>query len=1061
MRGGVGKSLTWIHLSDLHFGHGNEAPGRFDQKLVTRKIIEDATMVASELGPPDVVFVTGDIAFSASTDKEYPVAKLWLDELLGALSIGPDRVLLVPGNHDVDRKKAVEGLARNVHKLARTNPKEVDALLQNAVEMETIWPKLAAYQKFARAYGSPEIRPGKPFWTKELPSGLGPIMAIGLNTTLLSFDGGDSPENLALGLDQFQQAQQEAKRDALLFVLQHHPPGWLSDGKDLFALLADWPHILLSGHIHDQNGFIRLPLTSRGHLELVAGAGHQDAKEAGNHAYAWGRLTRDGLDYFPRAWFKNGVKFLDQRIDPPKDQEQYTPKLGKYVHVPRTKLPSALEKWLENTPTHAATTPSVDAITGPAPFAPPIAVPAPAPANPVIATFDPGRPHVHIPYPRKGDQVVGRSDALLKVREQLVQKRRTAIGHTAAFVGLGGLGKTQLAVEYAHAYKDEYPGGVYWFNADADLDRQLSQLAELARWASPLSEQRYKLEIATQQIRTRSNCLIIFDNVEDLAAIEFLLPESSATPHLLITSRVSQNGFDAVPIERLSEAESLEMLRNESGRSLDKPGDEEAALRIVQQLDGLPLVLELAGAYLRRFANVSWLAYADLLEKEGVKARGIRDGAFASFTKHSANLYATLHIEEAIFKDLPLLREALDLLAWSGSASMSRELLAFLLGTDSAELDVALGEAETLRILKREYETTDPSNARFQMHRLVREVRQAEVPLEHDPARWLPILVRLGDWFHALRDDFANLHPYEAELDHLEVWQSHAAQLGIMREVVRLLWLRAYPHYYRGPYQRANDMVQKALGLFEGAGVTDPEVRATLRNDLGTTLTDLRDHRKALACKQGALDIRLNVLGEKHPDTASLLNNIGVSLDYLGDHLKALEYKQRALDIQLNVLGEKHPDTATSLGSLGFTLDALGDHRKAFAHEQRALDIWLEIRGEKHPDTARAYNNIGYSFEKNGESAKARDHVMKALAIRRDILGDSHPETTSSWKNVVGMLQRQNKKATALGLIESDLKRFPNNSTLRRLKNELLGKRTAKDCGRSSASTKNAKTRKR
>ena len=674
------KGLTWIHISDLHFGHGT-ATTRFEQKLVTDGIIRDAETVAGELGPPDIVFVTGDIAFSASADKEYPAAEAWLDKLLAALKIGRERVLLVPGNHDVDRKKALEGTSRIAHKVLRGDPNEVDAFLDKVAEMEAIWPKLAAYQKFASAFGSPEINPAKPFWTKQLSTGLGPVEVIGLNTTLLSFDGGDSPENLALGLGQLQRALVDTKRDVLRIVLQHHPPGWLLDGKKLLAMLKEWPHLLLCGHVHDQHGLATVPLASRGNVELVAGAGHQDAREEGNHAYAWGRLTGDGLAYYPRAWLKGEMSFLAQRIRPEDDHKGYTPKLGEFARFPRVKLPEALSRWLVNSVGDAR--PATAAEPGP--------VPAPAPASPVVAPFDPANAYFSVPFRAKGDQVVGREDALRKVREQLVKGHRTAIGQTAAFVGLGGLGKTQLAVEYAHAYKDQYPGGVYWFNADGDLSAQLTRLAVAARWVSPASEPRFMLEIALHQIRNRSDCLIVFDNVEERAAIEALLPESTATPHLLITSRVPQFDFDPVPIDRLSDGQSLELLRIESRRSLDKAVDHEAALRIAKQLDGLPLALELAGAYLRRAQNVSWVSYADLLESEGLKARGLRDGPLASFTKHNADLYATLHIEESIFKDTPLLREALDVLAWSGSTSMGRGLLGFLLGVgDSAALDVAL-----------------------------------------------------------------------------------------------------------------------------------------------------------------------------------------------------------------------------------------------------------------------------------------------------------------------------------------------------------------------------------
>ena len=814
-------------------------------------------------------------------------------------------------------------------------------------------------------------------------------------------------------------------------------------------------------------------------------------------------------------------------------------------HPEETAKHEHLLKW-EST----AQIPTAGSITNSATFhlPPPDAVPAAATTGPVVATFDPAYPYFSVLYGAKGDQVIGRADALLMVREQLEKGRRTAIGQTAAFVGLGGLGKTQLAVEYAHAYKDSYPGGVYWFNADEDLDGQLTRLAVAARWVSEASEPRHKLEIARHQIRNRSNCLIVFDNVEDRAAIEALLPESSATLHLLITSRVSHVGFDPVPINRLPEEQSLELLQLESRRSLEKPDDREAALRIARQLEGLPLALELAGAYLRHSRGVSWTSYADLLEREGIKARGLGNGPLASFTRHNADLYATLRIDESLFEDSPLLREALDLLAWSGSASMGRNLLTVLLDHDeggAAALDVALGEAETLRILKRGQGPTDPVNPRFHMHRLVREVRRAEVPLELGPARWLIVLERLGNWFEERREDFSHLSSYEAELDHLEAWQAHAARLGHAREAARLMWLRAYPYYHQGQFQRAHDLVESAFALFKSTAVQDLEFEARLLDDLGNTLSRLGDARKAIELNQNALDIRRQILGERHHDTASSFDSVGIALGELGEHRKALEYHQKALDIRREVLGEKHSDTATSLNNVGSALSNLGNHHNAFEHQQKALDISRKIYGEKHPATAIALNNLGVTLGFTGDHPKALDykqksldigreilgekhpdtatwinnvgstlkdlgnyrgaminaqraldirhdvlgenhpdtatshhnvaiilsgqgkfvdafnHMKMALTIRQETLGDRHPHTIKTWENIVALLLQYRKKPDALALIENDLKKFPHNTTLRRLKNQILGKQSTQAPGRASGSAKRPKRPKR
>ncbi len=143
----------------------------------------------------------------------------------------------------------------------------------------------------------------------------------------------------------------------------------------------------------------------------------------------------------------------------------------------------------------------------------------------------------NVPYRKKGSGVVGRESALQKLRKQLLESNGTAIGQTASFHGIGGLGKTQLAVEYAYRYKDNYPNGVIWINADQNIDSQLIQISKKGAWIAPESEHRIILDTAQRRLTTYSDCLIIFDNVEKYESIEPYLPESQATPHLILTSR--------------------------------------------------------------------------------------------------------------------------------------------------------------------------------------------------------------------------------------------------------------------------------------------------------------------------------------------------------------------------------------------------------------------------------------------------------------------------------------------------------------------------------------------
>lgn len=201
---------------------------------------------------------------------------------------------------------------------------------------------------------------------------------------------------------------------------------------------------------------------------------------------------------------------------------------------------------------------------------------------------------------------------------------------------MGGLGKTQLAIEYAYRYRTEYPNGVIWINADQDIDAQLIEIAEKARWIAPQSDHKYKVEIAQQRIRGYSECLIIFDNLDDRLAIESYLPEPEANPHILVTSRIDHADFYPIALDLLNETLSRELLVREARREPDNEQEEAAAKGIVVLLGGLPLALELAGAYLSHRRSVTFQQYYEFLSQD---LKNALPKNVSSFTKHEADLY--------------------------------------------------------------------------------------------------------------------------------------------------------------------------------------------------------------------------------------------------------------------------------------------------------------------------------------------------------------------------------------------------------------------------------------
>lgn len=691
-------------------------------------------------------------------------------------------------------------------------------------------------------------------------------------------------------------------------------------------------------------------------------------------------------------------------------------------------------------------------------------LPATANAPELVAAsapaFDPRNHVFFVPYRPKGSQVVGRNSALKAVRAQLVGGHRTAIGQTASFQGLGGLGKTQLAVEYAHLFSDQYPNGVIWLNADQDIEAQLIKIAEGARWVATESEHKDKLAIAQQRLRTHSHCLVIFDNLERSEAIRDYLPDPGAEPHVLITSRVDQPDFVPVPLDLLDIELSVQLLEQEAGQS-PRNGDEiKAAREISEKLGGLPLALELAGAYLRH-RPIGWVRYRDLLSQN---LKAALPGKFlkGSFTRHEADLYSTLKVNDDILSEEPPLREILDVLTWSGPSSMGQSLLCALLGVqDPSQTVGALSLGVALRLLQK---TPDTEN--YALHRLVREVRREDSLLAVRQEWAVTIADRLAEWFQPLKRNFSDLPRFEAEIEHLHAWQENVQEFA-PKLASRLIWLQAYPPFHRGRYQDSYVLLETAKTLLEPSEDNDLPLKAHLLTDLGTINNQLGRYGDARKCGEESLAIRLKLLGEHNSETAMSFHNLAVNLRVLGENEKSLDYHQkalviwsdlygenhidtalaldgasacylalgknedalkfaeRALAIREKVLGHRHPDTATSFSNVGNVCAVVGDHSRALQCEETALAIASELFGVRSPIKATVLRNVASVYYRQKDLKKALELTLEALAMRRELFGDEHPETLSLAVDVAAIYCELGRVLQGFQLFDELLKRIP------------------------------------
>jgi len=648
--------------------------------------------------------------------------------------------------------------------------------------------------------------------------------------------------------------------------------------------------------------------------------------------------------------------------------------------------------------------------------------------------------HFNIPFSSKGDAFVGREGLPEQIWTSLNKSGRAAIGQAVNIKGIGGLGKTQLAVEYAHLYREKYKNGVFWLTADEDLNVQLIKIGENLGWISQFDKGFDQAELVRKRFRKLSDCLVIFDNVDDQNVIENYLPIGDAHPHILVTSREEQSGFYPINLDILNRDESRKLLTEIAERLPDTDTEKEALDNILKELDGLPLAVELVGGYLLRRKNISFQNYYEYLEKEPLE-RLEKRFPNESFTRHDKSIIRTLKISEELFNETLYLKEILDILSWSGKASMGTSLLRHLVGTcDDFALKDAIGVALELHFIKQEEEAD-----RYSIHRLLARVRKHESPLDNKKEWQQKILKNLISWFRKKEEEYKTRSEGEIELDHLETWQKQTPE-NFSAEKLWLLMLRATPlkeranyneakkyyeealtlyerwnifeplilshlykeiseiHYYLGNYQQSKTYLQNILAFYEKELVKDRELLPYLYNNLGIIHKQTGKFTESLAFHKKALEMQREININPNPQTANYLDNLGSVYTKLHRYTEGLKYHEEALFMRQELFGEDHLHVAISFNNTALSHTYLREFEKAFALFQQTISNLQALFGEKHPEIAQTLNNLGFAYEMKKDTQMALYYYQASLVMSEELLGENHPAIISRLANVVRML---------------------------------------------------------
>ena len=594
--------------------------------------------------------------------------------------------------------------------------------------------------------------------------------------------------------------------------------------------------------------------------------------------------------------------------------------------------------------------------------------------NAVIQTNSPIRciPHTRNP------NFYGRNDLLNELRIALTSSESPII--TQIICGPEGVGKTQLAVEYAYRYAEEY-STIWWVRAErsALLSLDFAELAAKLGLKTPKDTKPDEMREAIQtELERRGKWLVVCDDAVSLSAVRSFIPQTG-NGHVIIISRTDNNESLLInPFEREISTRYI--------MSRTMQVNFAAAMELAELLNNIPLALEIACAYIEK-TNIPLADYLALFKLNASRAENesnsdplsiVFEIAYRQLEKDSqagASLITVLSFlshneipKDFLHQGIPQLNEsfAAALVNPTALENATSALRSYSLIEVSAESIFVHQSVQSL-LRNRLSQTAKGDWAKAAIN-LVDSVFSLDI---NDPRTW-PCCSRLLP--HAL-----------AVSNYAEEYKADAKETArLLNEIGLYLRLRS-------EYIESVDAIDRALTIAEVTyGSSHPWV-AVCSDNLGSALKGLEDFAGARVHFERALAIDEATYGPNHPNLAQRVSNLGSVLQQLGDYRDALIYLARALKIAEAAYGSVHPNVARRVANLGQVYEEMDDLNGALKCFERALKIDEAAYGVNHLNIAERTDDVGRILAKRGELSKARVFFNHALRIDQATYGPDHP----------------------------------------------------------------------
>ncbi|KAJ5300978.1 uncharacterized protein N7443_005980 [Penicillium atrosanguineum] len=613
-----------------------------------------------------------------------------------------------------------------------------------------------------------------------------------------------------------------------------------------------------------------------------------------------------------------------------------------------------------------------------------------------------------------------------------------------ALVGLGGVGKSQLAIECSYRIREQSPETwVFWVYASntARFEQSYREIASRAKITGRDDPQAsiFKLVCDWLQDAKNKNWVLILDNVDDNEILHapipikpeqqadngngtFKQPLSAFIPQcqhglIIMTTRSRSvasrmvDDSDIITVNPMDESQASALMEKKLGMHANR----EDILKLTEALEFLPLAIVQAAAYIKcRAPRCSIPQYLENLQGNDHKTARLLNheaGHRRRDWEAKNSILITWQLSfDYIRKTRPSAADLLSLMSFFDRQGIPEDLLHDAKiqrdfsdsdDEDITDCDSDDGFEDDIMTL-RDYSfiSTSQDAKTFEMHRLV----------QLSTRTWLETSGQIERW----REQFIKTLYREFPSAEYENWGkcqllfSHVKSAMLQRpnseeslqEWISLLNEGVSYALNRGNVIDTESMAVKAMKACKRIfGAEHPDTLTSMGN-LAATFWKLGRFTEAETLGEQVLGSRKRVFGDDHPDTLTSMSNLASTLSNLGRFPEAEALHVQVVEAHKRMLGEDHPDTLKGMGNLAFAFSSLGRFREAEVLLVQVVEAYRKVLGEEPPDTLNTMNNLAFTFSSLGRFPEAEALQIQVLETRRRVLGEEHPNTLNTMNNI-------------------------------------------------------------